>query len=368
MNRETLLTNYERLTKLVEKLPGGLQKPILKELIPIRELFLEQRPARIMLLGGTGKSVPEFLRGICDSVFETGASDNGWRTYGVVGKGDVQILDARFDTPQDAVAAGLERLVPDVILFLREADEQGVAPVELAASRASLVKADIPLIGIAYGGDQARSRLSALLRAQKDFSIRRTHVASPEAGDSLAEIICSALPNPAKLEFARMTGAKGAQSEIASSLLKSFTAVCGVIGLQPIPLADMPVLTTLQSLMVGLVIYTTGRPVSMRLIGEFLGALGLNIGAGIVFRESARAIIKIIPFWGNAVSGFVAGAGTYAVGRAAIAYFIEETPIQETRKLFQVLLPGLDAFKRRRLPSLSLGRKKLFPPPLPKDE
>ena len=148
-----------------------------------------------------------------------------------------------------------------------------------------------------------------------------------------------------------------AQAQIAGSLLKSFTAVCGVIGLQPIPLADMPILTTLQTLMVGLIIYTAGKSVTARMVGEFLGALGLNIGAGILFREGARAIIRIVPVWGNAVSGMIAGAGTYAVGRTAIAYFIEDIPINESKKLFQKLLPGWDAFKRHRLPVLSRSKK-----------
>ena len=53
----------------------------------------------------------------------------------------------------------------------------------------------------------------------------------------------------------------------------------------------------------------------------------------------------------------VAGAGTYAVGRAAIAYFIEDIPLSESKKLFQRLLPGWDAFKRRRLPELTRGGK-----------
>ena len=79
LNRDNLLSLYERLTKLVEKLPGGLQKPVLRELVPIRELFLEQRPARIVLLGGSGKSVPEFLRFVAGVSVETGESDNGWR-------------------------------------------------------------------------------------------------------------------------------------------------------------------------------------------------------------------------------------------------------------------------------------------------
>jgi uncharacterized protein (DUF697 family) len=112
-----------------------------------------------------------------------------------------------------------------------------------------------------------------------------------------------------------------------------------VIALQPIPLADLPILATLQSLMVGMIIHTTGRPVTLKLVGEFLSALGLSVGAGFVFREAARVAVRIVPFWGNAVSGFVAGAGTYAIGRAAIAYFVDDSPIQETRRIFLSMLP-----------------------------
>jgi hypothetical protein len=73
----------------------------------------------------------------------------------------------------------------------------------------------------------------------------------------------------------------------------------------------------------------------MRLAAEFLASIGANLGLGFAFREAARALVRVVPFWGNAVSGFVAGAGTYAIGRAAIAYFIDDSPIQETRRLFE---------------------------------
>ncbi|HEY5770929.1 MAG TPA: hypothetical protein VIT18_07530 [Terrimicrobiaceae bacterium] len=356
MNRDNLLSLYERLTKLVEKLPGGLQKPVLSELVPIRELFLEQRPARIVILGGTGKSVPEFFRFAAGVSVETGGSDNAWRIYRVPDRGEILILDARSDTPQAVVEAALSRLTPDGALLLAESPDEEAA-VELAAARMAACPKETPLVGISLGGESSRARLAALLSGDREFSKRRVTVCAPEAGDSVAEAVCAVLPNAARLEFARLTGAKEAQAQIAGSLLKSFTAVCGVIGLQPIPLADMPVLTTLQTLMVGLIIYTTGKPVTARMFGEFLGALGLNIGAGILFREGARAIIRIVPVWGNAVSGMIAGAGTFAIGRAAIAYFVEDLPISESRKLFHRLLPGWDSFKRRRLPILTRDKK-----------
>jgi len=79
--------------------------------------------------------------------------------------------------------------------------------------------------------------------------------------------------------------------------------------------------------MVSLIIHTTGRRVDARTIGEFFGALGVNIGLGFGFRELARGVIRVIPFWGNAVSGALAAAGTYAIGHAAIAYFVDVQPL-----------------------------------------
>jgi uncharacterized protein (DUF697 family) len=93
--------------------------------------------------------------------------------------------------------------------------------------------------------------------------------------------------------------------------------------MNPLPLADFPVLLALQMFMVSLIIYTSGREFSLRLAGEFVASLGIGFGAGLLFRETARAAVKILPVWGHMISGGVAGAGTYALGRAAIAYYIE---------------------------------------------
>jgi uncharacterized protein (DUF697 family) len=81
--------------------------------------------------------------------------------------------------------------------------------------------------------------------------------------------------------------------------------------------------------------HVSGREMGLRAGAEFFGALGLNIGAGMVFREGARAAVRLLPAWGNAISGGVAAAGTYAVGRSAIGYFIEGVSIAEARRLFR---------------------------------
>lgn len=354
-----MLGLYDRLTGLIEKLPGGIQKPVLKELVPIRQMFLELRPARLMLVGAEGRSAHELLLGFTNGdPVQAAGSDNGWRTYEIEDRGHLQILDARTDVPQTFVEAGLARFAPDAIIFLREAVLPPQDSLSLVVARVALCDRAIPLFGLALGGGD-RARLSAEIAIERELASRKTASYEEKDMDNFVEAVCAALPNAAKLEFARLTGARKAQAHIASSLLKSFTAVCGVIALQPIPLADLPILTALQTLMVGLIIQTTGRKAGPRLVGEFIAALGINIGAGMLFREGARAIVKVVPFWGNAVSGFVAGAGTYAIGRAAIAYFIEDTPLTETRKIFKRLLPNKKVIKE----SIELQSKN--PPPLP---
>src|SRR5947207_11132411 len=132
----------------------------------------------------------------------------------------------------------------------------------------------------------------------------------------------------------RISRDRHAQLHVAQMLIKSTTAICAAIGAQPIPLADMPILTSLQVLMVSGIMYISGREKSLRAATEFIAALGANVGAGMLFREGARAMLKFVPGWGNVVCGMIAGAGTYAIGRAAIAYFLEGVSLKEARRTY----------------------------------
>ena len=80
--------------------------------------------------------------------------------------------------------------------------------------------------------------------------------------------------------------------------------------------------------------YISGRERSLRAATEFIGAMGVNVGAGMIFREGARALLKFFPGWGNVVCGMIAGAGTYAVGRAAIVYFLEGVSLKDARRIY----------------------------------
>jgi uncharacterized protein (DUF697 family) len=87
--------------------------------------------------------------------------------------------------------------------------------------------------------------------------------------------------------------------------------------------------------MVAGIMHISGREMSVKLAGEFITALGANMGLGLVLREGARAGVKLLPGWGNAISGAVAGAGTYSIGQASVAYFIEGVSLPDARSLFK---------------------------------
>src|SRR5256714_5931031 len=147
-------------------------------------------------------------------------------------------------------------------------------------------------------------------------------------------MLAQQLPNEAKIEMIRISRDREAQHQVAQVLVKSTTAICTAIGTQPIPLADMPILTTLQLVMVSGIMYVSGRERSLRAATEFVGALGANLGAGMLLREGTRAILKFFPGWGNVVSGAVAGAGNYAIGRAATVFFLEGVSLKEARRTY----------------------------------
>jgi uncharacterized protein (DUF697 family) len=142
-----------------------------------------------------------------------------------------------------------------------------------------------------------------------------------------------------ELEAARKSPDIAAKLVVTKKIVNTCTAACATVGVEPIPLADFPILTAVQLLMIGGIMRVSGREVSRKAITEFLGALGMNIGAGLICREGARAAIKVLPGFGNAISGAIAGGATYTLGRAATAYFVEGVPLPEVRRVFRMGRP-----------------------------
>ena len=94
------------------------------------------------------------------------------------------------------------------------------------------------------------------------------------------------------------------------------------VAVTPIPLSDMALIAPLQAMMVTAVAYISGRPWDLRTAGEWIAGLGLVGGAGFGLRWSAQQLVKLVPGAGSIVSASIAGAGTTALGKSAMAYFL----------------------------------------------
>lgn len=354
MKPSTFLSLYEKLEKLVQRLPESLRGPILREITPIKTLFLLQRPPRLVLLGPRGAGKAELLRALFqEDVRKAGeekVSDGTWQTIGHKSRGALELLDARRPASLNMLRAALGAEVPDLFLFVRgaleidgdlAADMEHVAQIIACAEqrgggRAKLLGVLVP--GAAGDAERARQDLHACLHTRTELSDRMVGTLALSTGgehERLPELIAIELPGEAQLEMARLSANRELQKQIAQVVIKSVTAISAAIGAQPIPLADFPILTSLQGTMVASIMHISGREMNVKLAGEFIGALGANIGVALALREGARAVVKLVPIWGSAISGAVAAGGTYAMGRAAVAYFIEGVSIADARGLFR---------------------------------
>lgn len=365
MNRASLLHIIERLEGFLGKLPESIRRPVSHELTPLKELFLQQRAPRFVLAGANRLPLQEIVAALFKWSPPAESSDLlmelfRWHAIDLGGRGTVSFLDARGAEPRTMLKIERELKTEPADIFLHLADDDGhgidqaeldnlaaftrLSPAEHLPKIVGLVwPRSSPRPGVHHNGDgpvtlhsQMRTRLQTALQEHPELFPRLLQVL--EMRDDVAEqfmnLLARNMPHEARVEMARIARDRGVQTEIAQTLVKSTTAICAAIGAQPIPLADLPVLTALQLLMVSGIMYISGRERSLRAATEFVTALGVNVGAGMILREGARALLKFFPGWGNVVCGAVAGAGTYAIGRAAIVYFLEELTLKDARRAY----------------------------------
>jgi uncharacterized protein (DUF697 family) len=357
-HRVNLVALYEKLERLVQRLPQPLQSPILKEITPIKTLFLQQRPPRLLLVGDRAASRTDLVNSLFSAnvaeVTEDHVQTGQWQVFSQPGRGNLRILDARRPSGLAQVQRALAEHVPDAILFLETPprEDPAVEPdVKHAAEVSRFLKerhgASPIVFTVAIGNllgtpasiihEQLADRVQEVSGAGFEDRVAGPFVFSSgrEEIHRFAAALAAELPPEARLEWARLSGEKEIQRELAQVVVKSVSAISGAVGAEPIPLADFPILMSLQSSMVAGIMYISGRELSVKRGGEWLAALGVNFGLGLVLREGARAAAKFVPGWGHVVSGGVAAAGTYAIGRTAIAYFIDGVSIEDARRLFR---------------------------------
>jgi small GTP-binding protein len=104
---------------------------------------------------------------------------------------------------------------------------------------------------------------------------------------------------------------------MARSVIRNASLLNLLIGMEPIPLLDIPLLLASQ-------VRLTLRIATI--YGESMGPgrakeLITTIGGGVLLRYATQEAVKFLPGPGWIISGSIAAAGTWAMGQVAVAYF-----------------------------------------------
>lgn len=260
------------------------------------------------------------------------------------------------DSAIDADLAALERLYaqierrhrfrPPLVAVVTQADlvePKGTRlhapneepPEDLEEKRARIAEAEHHLEGKIRDRHKLSPHLVAMRSVSAYMSFRDDgSLRSDERWgvDELVGTLFAHLPDAGRGTFVRIARVRGLQEELATNLTRATAAICAGVAAVPIPLGDIVPITSLQISLVAGIAWLAGRALDRRAATEFLTAMGVNVGAGFVLREGARALIKFVfPGAGSMVSGAVAFAGTMAIGAAARAYFLRAEDIEAAK-------------------------------------
>lgn len=386
----------EKLLGQLKRLPAPMRKKLEKELKELLRLVKDNRPARFVLVGRRGAGKSTLVNAIFGarvaepSSVKAGTQTCDWRTYQAENGKKIEILDTRGvqegqgaggTTPEQLILDKIKARSPDAILYLHKAKEVDAAVgADLDSLEQILVGTkemhgiDVPVVGVITQADEldppdvrelptddeekneniehstrllrealasrplVRTRLVTVLPTVAYMRFRRDGTVGADYRwniDKLVQLLVDELPDEAKLDFARLAKVRSFQRKVARSVIVTIAGGCAAIGAEPIPGADLPVLLGIQASMIVTIAFISGQELSLKAARDFIGAMGANVGAGFALREIARGLVKLVPGYGNVVSGAVAAAGTYALGEASIAFYIDEKSIEEARAILK---------------------------------
>src|SRR5262249_31615507 len=146
-----------------------------------------------------------------------------------------------------------------------------------------------------YGGEQLRETLMEILPAAQAQTLRSLELAQRDLQDLFAK---KAVPT-----------------------ILAYSTMAATAGAVPIPFVDLLLISGIQTRMVYDLAGLYGQPLSKQRLAELASTLGL----GLLGRQASRALIKVIPglgtVLGSVAGGALAGASTYALGKAFCYYY-----------------------------------------------
>lgn len=371
---------------------------MLDQLLKLKTMTVDAREPRIALVGRRGSGKSSLINAMFGqerqyvSSVKSGTGKGKWLWYPSDAEPKIRLLDSRGlgesetpteefeeDTPLDELIKAVTEEQPDVFLFLikaKEADSRIEEDLQELNKLRKIVKEnhhyDVPVICVVTQVDELdpphykqvpfdanpkkkKNIDEAIVLMSKRFKDSEipllniiptcSYIDFDESGnieydmrwniELLSDYLIEALPSEAKLKTAKAMQSQFVKKKFARTIVGTFTAIAGLIGAEPIPFADFPILTGIQGLMIVVIGFIADKEINTKTASEFIAALGINVGIGLLVREGVRAAVRFIPGAGLVVSGAVAGAVTYGIGQAAIAYFLENKNIDQAKEAYK---------------------------------
>jgi len=128
-------------------------------------------------------------------------------------------------------------------------------------------------------------------------------------------------------------------NKIANKFVKVFSTASASVAVTPIPASDIAILIPIQILEVSLIAYLNGIKLDAKAAREFIFSLGgvalFGLALRFVAQQGSKFLNIIVPGSGAVISSTLAYSGTYAVGKAAIAYYIEDKTKEEAKQVMR---------------------------------
>jgi predicted GTPase len=182
----------------------------------------------------------------------------------------------------------------------------------------------------------------------------------------LLELLMEQIPREAQNDIVRLAKIQKYQESVARTIVCSRRDASGVLAAVPIPIPNSLIVGLMQVAMVAEIIYISGEDFALASVGDFLANLGVKGGAGFVAGGLAGGLadfswenlpgliaqylpelvaeglpdylatdlLKCLPGLGVIIAGWGGAKATEKVGEAAIAYFIDKTPIEAVKQKF----------------------------------
>jgi uncharacterized protein (DUF697 family) len=139
-------------------------------------------------------------------------------------------------------------------------------------------------------------------------------------GDRLKQVLLDLLPEVYRQTLLNLEEAKRGLQELyaghALPYITGYSTLAASAGAFPIPWVDLLVLPAIQTQMIYHLARLYGQPLDGPRFLELAGTLGV----GMAVRQAIRETMKLIPYVGSVAGGALAGASTFALGKAFCYY------------------------------------------------